>query len=104
SASSPRFKTMRVLRRFAAFALLASASLAHPQTALLHAAEDGDTTRALAAIDEGGDVRAATADGTTALHYAIYRDDAKLVERLVPEGARLFPVKQFGSTARSAAR
>ena len=43
-------------------ALLASASVAHAQNALLDAAKAGDTARALAAIDEGADVRATAPD------------------------------------------
>jgi ankyrin repeat protein len=46
-----------------------------------------DTARALTAIDEGADVRQRAADGTTALHYAVYHDNVPLIERLIAKGA-----------------
>jgi ankyrin repeat protein len=65
---------------------------------LLDAARADDTARALTAIDEGADVKALAADGTTALHYAVYNDNAVLVERLLAKGADAKAANQFGST------
>jgi ankyrin repeat protein len=71
---------------------------AHAQSALLDAVRANDTKRALTAIDEGADVRQLTPDGTTALHYAVYNDNASLIDRLVAKGADVKAANEFGST------
>ena len=38
------------------------------------------------------------ADGTTALHYAVYNDNVPLIERLIAKGADVKAANQFGST------
>ena len=45
------------------------------------AERDGRTVRAL--LSDGVDVNSSRADGTTALHWAVHRDDLELVELLV---------------------
>jgi ankyrin repeat protein len=82
----------------AVLALLAAAGAAHAQSALLDAASANDTARALTAIDEGADVRQRAADGTTALHYAVYNDNVPLIERLIAKGADVTVANDFGST------
>jgi ankyrin repeat protein len=89
---------VRVLSLAAVLALLAGVGSAHAQNALLAAAKADDTARALTAIDEGTDVKAASADGTTALHYAVYHDNAELIDRLLAKGADAGAANQFGST------
>jgi ankyrin repeat protein len=81
-------------------ALLAGvgSQVAYAQNALLEAAKANDTARALTAIDEGADVKRPSADGTTALHYAVYNDNAQLIERLIAKGADASVANQFGST------
>jgi hypothetical protein len=54
---------------------------------LIEAARANDSTTALAAIADKVDVNAKAADGTTALHWAIYRDNVQLVQRLIKAGA-----------------
>ena len=65
---------------------------------LIDAAKANDTTTALAAIADKVDVNAKSADGTTALHWAIYRDNAQLVQRLIKAGADVKTKNEFGST------
>jgi ankyrin repeat protein len=65
---------------------------------LIEAARANDTTTALAALADKIDVNAKSADGTTALHWAIYRDNVQLVQRLVKAGADVKAANEFGST------
>jgi ankyrin repeat protein len=65
---------------------------------LIAAARRGDGTVARAAIEDGVDVNARAADGTTALHWAVYRDDVGLIERLIAAGADVAAANEFGST------
>ncbi len=65
---------------------------------LIEAARANDTTTALAAIADKVDVNAKSADGTTALHWAIYRDNLPLVQRLIKAGADVTTANEFGST------
>lgn len=48
-----------------------------------------DIARADALLKQKADVNAAQADGTTALHWAVYWDDVPMVERLLAAGARV---------------
>jgi ankyrin repeat protein len=82
----------------AVLVLLAGVGAAHAQSALLDAVKANDTARALSAIDEGADVKQIAADGTTALHYAVYNDNLALIERLIAKGADVKVANQFGST------
>jgi len=71
------------------------------ETSLLDAAAAGDTDAALAAIadrERPVDVNAKAGDGTTALHWAVYNDNATLVERLLAAGANVDVANEFGAT------
>jgi len=70
---------------------------------LLAAAQRGDATTALAAIEDGVDVNATGPDGTTALHWAVYKDELELVKRLIARGAKVDAANEFGSTPMSEA-
>jgi uncharacterized protein len=65
---------------------------------LIDAAQANDTTTALAALADKVDVNAKSPDGTTALHWAIYRDNVQLVQRLIKAGADVRTANEFGST------
>ncbi len=93
------------LKRRIAFvaASLLAANAASAADELLAAAQRGDTTVALAAIEDGVDVNGKSPDGTTALHWAVYRDDLALVQRLVAAGADVTAANEFGSTPLSEA-
>lgn len=67
--------------------------------ALLAAAEAGDGPRVLALLEQGGDVDARGADGTTALMWAAYHGDLELVERLLAAGAGVEARNEFGTSA-----
>ena len=70
---------------------------------MLELASAGETAAALALIDRNTDVTQSQADGTTALHWAIYYNDAELAERLIDLGADVKVRNEFGATPMSQA-
>jgi ankyrin repeat protein len=58
----------------------------------------GDRRVALAMIADGADVNQAQADGTTPLHWAVYRLDSELVAALLRKGARANVVNRYGAS------
>ncbi len=58
----------------------------------------GDLDSALESIRGGADVNAAQGDGTTPLHWAVYRLDTELVEALLASGARPDVTNRYGSS------
>lgn len=76
--------------------LLCSAAGAQPRLADL--IQSGDRTAALAQIRTGVDVNAAQGDGTTPLHWAVYKVDAELVDALLARGAQPSAENKYGST------
>jgi ankyrin repeat protein len=65
---------------------------------LMRAVKAGDETAVAAMIQHGADVNAPEANGTTALHWAVYQQDAALVKRLLEAHAKVSVVNQFGYT------
>jgi uncharacterized protein len=53
---------------------------------------------AVALIEKGSDVRARSADGTSALDWAVYNDDADLVQRLIKAGADVSSTNDYGAS------
>ena len=85
------------------FVLVAAASLASltsraPASELADLIQDGARRQALALIDSGADVDGAQGDGTTPLHWAVYRVDAELVELLLERGADPDVINAYGSS------
>jgi uncharacterized protein len=78
--------------------LLAFAFDAHAQSTLADRIQSGDRLVALRMIGDGADVKQAQADGTTPLHWAVYRIDRELVGALLRKGARPDAVNGYGST------
>jgi ankyrin repeat protein len=70
---------------------------------LLELAAKGETAAAMALISSRTDVNQSQPDGTTALHWAIYYDDADLVERLITQGADVKARNDYGATPLSQA-
>ena len=85
------------------FVFAATAFAAPSGGRLVDMIRSGDRAAALALLQQGTDVNAAEANGTTPLHYAVYNEDADLVERLIKAGAKVSVANDFGSTPMSEA-
>jgi ankyrin repeat protein len=70
---------------------------------LVELAEGGQTQPALALIDHGVDVNAPSDDGSTALLWAVHRDDRVLVGRLLKAHADAKAANRYGATPMSEA-
>src|SRR4051812_34842959 len=75
---SPFVVCPRAVGALLAFATLLSAA----DTRLSEAAMNGDTAAVRALLQQKADVNAAQADGTTALHWAAFRDDVDMLQLL----------------------
>jgi uncharacterized protein len=65
---------------------------------LVDAARTADVTTLRALLQQGADVNAAEADGTTALHWASYRDDGDSADLLIRAGANVNAANDLGAT------
>jgi uncharacterized protein len=73
---------------------------AAPRPPLVDAARRGDKAALQALVQKGSaaDVNAAEGDGTTALHWASYRDDVDSADLLIRAGARVNAANDLGAT------
>ena len=65
---------------------------------LVDAARNADREAVRALLQQGASVNAADADGTTALHWASYRDDVESADLLIRAGARVNAANDLGAT------
>lgn len=79
-----------------------TAEAGSPRT-VADAAEAGQGAEVRALLDSGADVNATQPDGTTALHWAAYRNDAAVAELLVRAGADVNARNSYGMLALSLA-
>ena len=75
---------------------LAVPAVAAERSALADAVERRDQTAVRALLQTGVDVNAAQVDGTTALHWAAYNDDAEIVALLLRAKANVNAVNRYG--------
>ena len=75
---------------------LSGAALGADHATLADAAEQRDQARVHALLKTGVDVNAAQSDGTTALHWAAYHDDAETAALLLRAGAKVNAVNRYG--------
>jgi ankyrin repeat protein len=68
--------------------LCVSAGVGAAGSDVADAIQRGDLAAARALVQKGADVNAAQRDGTTALHWAVYRDSADAVDLLLRAGAK----------------
>jgi ankyrin repeat protein len=87
-------------RRFAAALVLffAATATAQAQSALADRIQAGDRAAALAMIARGVEINQTQPDGTTPLHWAVYRVDRELVAALLKKGARAHVVNKYGAS------
>jgi ankyrin len=76
--------------------LLIGAGGARPP--VVDAARNADRDALRALLQQGASVNAADADGTTALHWASYRDDVETANLLIRAGARVNAANDLGAT------
>jgi ankyrin repeat protein len=75
---------------------LSGAALAAERPTLADAVEQRDRARVRTLLQGGVDVNAAQVDGTTALHWAAYHDDAETAGLLLRAGAHVNAVNRYG--------
>jgi uncharacterized protein len=78
------------------FALAVSA---HAQSSLADRIQSGDRRAALEMIAAGANVNQTQPDGTTPLHWAVYKFDRELVQTLLRKGARANVLNRYGASA-----
>jgi ankyrin repeat protein len=71
---------------------------AEAQSTLADRIQSGDRQAALEMIARGASVNQAQPDGTTPLHWAVYRVDRELVVALLKKGARANAVNRYGAS------
>jgi uncharacterized protein len=79
-------------------AQLARRSLGEGGSTLADRIKAGDRRAALAMIAQGADVNQTQPDGSTPLHWAVYRVDREVVGALLRKGARVRVVNRYGSS------
>src|SRR6202140_2613137 len=82
---------------FAAVFCLAAAGTVAADDSLAGLIQAGNRDAALKKIAAGADVNAAQGDGTTPLHWAVYKIDADLARALLERGAKPDVINSYGS-------
>src|SRR5437588_569717 len=82
----------------AVFWLAAAGTAAAADNSLVGQIQAGHRDAALKMIAAGADVNAAQGDGTTPLHWAVYKIDADLPRALLQRGARPNVINNYGSS------
>jgi uncharacterized protein len=78
--------------------LVAAVAAAAERPSLVDAAKNADREAVRALLAKKVDVNAADADGTTALHWASYRDDVETADLLIRGGAKVNAATDLGVT------
>src|SRR5260370_11996294 len=81
----------------AVFWLAAAGTAAAADETLAGLIQAGHRDAALKRIAAGADVNAAQGDGTTPLHWAVYKVDADLARALLERGAKPDVINNYGS-------
>src|SRR6476646_1443590 len=93
---------MEIVMRRAIFAIVfclaAAGTAAAADDTLAGLIEAGHRDAALKMIAAGADVNAAQGDGTTPLHWAVYKIDAELTRALLQRGAKPNVINNYGSS------
>ena len=74
------------------------AAPAHAASPLADAIQNGRLDEADRLLDAGADINATQSDGSTALLWAVYRNESRLAERLIDAGADVTMANRFGAS------
>jgi ankyrin repeat protein len=85
------------------FLALAGLAAAGRDVRLLEAVKEGDAKGVRTLLQQKVAVDASEADGSTALHWAVYGNDAPTVDLLIQAGADVKHANRYGVTALSLA-
>src|SRR5262245_60094960 len=88
----------RLIAMLAAFATIGAGGASGRELPLVDAARNADREGVRALLKQGASVNLADADGTTALHWASYRDDVASADLLIRAGANVNAVNDLGAT------
>jgi ankyrin len=88
----------RLIPLLTVFATMGAGGAAGRELPLVDAARNADREGVRALLKQGASVNAADADGTTALHWASYRDDVESAGLLIRAGAEVNAVNDLGAT------
>jgi uncharacterized protein len=91
-------RSVATLAVVCALAGYAGEAYAADRVPLIDAVRNADTAAVRELIKQRADVNAAAADGTTALHWASYRDDVESAKLLIGSGARVNAANDLGAT------
>jgi ankyrin repeat protein len=82
-----------------ALSVLLACGAAHAQSSIANLIQNGERAAALEAIHApGANVNATQGDGTTPLHWAVYKVDRELVAELLDHGAKPDVTNKYGSS------
>src|SRR5688500_7678469 len=81
-----------ILPLFAALSL----GRAGREAPLIEAVKKADAKAVRTLLEQHADVNAPEADGTTALHWAVHRDDRETVDLLIRAGAHVRAANRYG--------
>jgi uncharacterized protein len=98
SASSVLSAAVRGLLALLFTAFLFTPLHAAVRPTLSDAAKNGDKEALRSLLQKGANVNATEGDGTTALHWAVYRDDLEAVDLLIRAGAKVNAANDLGAT------
>src|SRR5437016_9998580 len=90
--------TMKRALFAAVFWLAAAGTAAAADASLAGLIQAGNRDAALKMIAAGSDVNAAQGDGTTPLHWAVYKIDPDLARALLERGAKPDAINNYGSS------
>ena len=90
--------TRRAIALLAPLLVVVAVSAAPPEAPLIEAAKAGDGAVLERLLDGGADPDVRLPDGTTALHWAAYRDDLETADLLLRAGAPVDAANRYGVT------
>ena len=85
-------------RGIASLIFFTAIAIAQTPARLAELVHSGDTTAAMDLLKKGAKGDSTEADGTTALHWAVQHDDARLVRALLSAGAQVKAANRYGVT------